>query len=132
MTAPRIVSRSSFPPQIQAVADEAMEDFTNSRRFVCRHVASGAQVVMLCAQHPKLGIRCHVCMPAHVERHDHAAEHTCDVCGLVTEDIYGVGFSFYGIDVNVQQARGQKGSITGTVGVIGLGICGHCAGEEER
>jgi hypothetical protein len=99
----------------------------------CAHLSAGS-VALLCVQHPH-SLRCADCWTAHIGRHSHAEEHTCDICRgplSVDADTGHVGMAQpIFTDAVVRLGRGRSTRVRAVV-AGGWGACWSCHIDQQQ
>jgi hypothetical protein len=99
----------------------------------CAHLSADS-VALLCVQHPH-SLRCADCWTAHIGRHSHAEEHTCDLCRgplSVDADTGHVGMAQPILtDAVVRLGRGRSTRVRAVV-AGGWGACWSCHIDQQQ
>jgi hypothetical protein len=130
MSSPIVIAAG--PPSSAAQAyfsrklTEVRDHLHGNTPHTCTHMTE-LGLGMICGLPPAAGILCMACHDEHAERHSHAAEHTCDLCGALDrpEGLICLVGRLHGFSGVRNPTRGA-GFVAGTVHVVGLGLCPSC------
>jgi len=91
---------------------------------VCRHIEQGPRPGALCYQHMAAGVLCAECWPVHVAGHTREEEFTCDLCGVLCEELQG-GRSLPQVGLPIR-VGGTTRLNPYPITVGGVGACARC------